>query len=488
MMAKHWSILQLPGNEGWCCAEQTGRQKSFSQFSEIFEQQDFPYACKGHIQLCFYPEDLYLMTEQFPDLKPELLSLQINKRFNDLGLAIDGGAYVHRRRRSALNSETNCVFVRQDFLDELYEQIRVWQGVKSLRLVPVAAAIAGLLQKITEKAIIVLLLGRQTSQVLVVKDGSPLYSQALTQAGDGIVDESLVLHALDFARMSVRKSHDVDEFFVTRFGPFRNNLDLTELGVTEWTPDFSQVCGAASPEDVFRFPGIYGAAFADSSYDFLPGGYALSWKMQRASKVITAATAILGCILFGGWLSLQPELKQLKLQYLSLSSSLAGDQRRIAAAIPESAVLDNFDRLVNIRARSAQDVRLDILARKISLALPAQVRVTSLNVSRIKQAEGEESALQPPPDVSDAANGLPLDIVVDEALSVPERLQRQNAEVTLAAVSTGTHDEITSRFENAIAGINRLFDVQDLNWTYRESDQTGILRCQFLPLVADGLP
>jgi hypothetical protein len=370
-------------------------------FSPMIEHSDLPYGCRGNISLCFVPQEYYLYTDQFPKLKPELLALQVDKRFKDQGLTMESEGFVHRTREIDGNTGTmNSLFIRQQTLEDLYRLILPWKGVKQLRLVPLAAAIAGLIQRLTERAVIVLFLGKETSQVLVVQNGAPLYSQALSQVSEGRVEESLIAHAIDFAKHSVRRQHSIDISQVVRLGPCRGNLNLDELHIEEWQPDFRPVCRSQSPEEALLYPGVYGAAFADSAYDFLPKEFASSWKIQRFSKMTTSIAALLAVGLFGSLVYLQPMVSQLQTQYQTLLAELAEGQKKINQRMPESGALDNFDRLVNIRSGMDKDYRLDILIRQISVSLPAQVHITSLEVKRIaRDANGEQAdAALPPPD------------------------------------------------------------------------------------------
>ncbi len=483
-MAKQWAIMKVPGDQDWRCVQLTGKKNGRNSYGEVREQQVIPYECRGKVYLCFWPQEFHLLTEPFPVMKPELLSLQINKRFNDLGLSIEGGIFEHRAVVfDAARSEQSCLFVRKEELDELHDLIRPWPGIRDLRLVPLAAAIAGLFAKVTSEAVITLFLGKKSSQVLVVKNGCPLYYQILTQAGDGVVEESLVAHAIDFARMSVRKQHEIDEFHIVKLGPFRKNLDLDELGIREWKPDLSPICSPDRDEDVLNFPGIFGAPFAVAGYDFLPKMYRTSWKIQSVSQGLAVCSGVVGALLLGGWLYLQPQVSALKSNYNQLLADIAGDQQHLRAEMPSDVVLDNFSRLLKIRNLANQELRLDHLARMISLALPAHVSVIQLEIRRKSDEDDGTQGVPVPGDDPALLDGSAPMPQTDTPQSVPEKLQASPLELNCVAVSTGSHDEVIDRFEQAINGMNRFFDIQDMNWTYREEEQTGQLRFAFKPLM-----
>ena len=139
------------------------------------------------------------------------------------------------------------------------------------------------MQTVTNEAVLVFLLGNSESQVLVVQGGIPLYNQSLSLAKPGVIDEALVPHAIDFARTMVRKDHNIENFHITTLGQARAGIDLQNLGIEEWEPDFSQVFNLESPEDVLLYPQLFGAGYVDKSYDFLPKEYANSWRLQSFS-------------------------------------------------------------------------------------------------------------------------------------------------------------------------------------------------------------
>ncbi len=477
-----WCIEQIPGEKSWRGIQVRGDKGGVRSFSKITESNNIRTLCKGHIQLCFNPQEYYLYNDDFPQLKSDILDMQINKRFSDRGQTMDAGNFVHQARKIPdRDGWLNCLFLPQTELKELCAFVRPWKKIRSLRIVPGAAAVAALLQRITDEAVLVFLLSIKESQVLVVRGGVPLYSQSLTQSEPGRVDEVLIPHAVDFARVSVKKDHNIESFYITCMGQSRESINLQNLGIEEWKADFGQVFDPQSQKNALLYPQLYGAGYVDDEYDFLPKEYSTSWRLQLLSSRTSIFAALAGIALLAGWLYLQPLLREQHTLYQTLSTAITQEQEALSSRIPETATLDNFDRLEKIRSSAFQDFRLDTLAKQLSLALPENVHITSLKVRR-QAAVGNSEEGQAPDTLNTNTPGAPPEPgMTDDSLSTPERLQAQDVAISATCITSGSHSEVTSRFENVMIALNSFFKVRDMTWNYREADRAGILNCELIP-------
>lgn len=477
-----WCIEKIPGGKSWRYLRMNDGKNGVRSFSQVAETEDIRTKCAGHIHLCFTPLEYYLFNDEFPRSQPELLAMQISKRFSDRGLTMDAGNFVHRAGEIAGKAGWyNCLFAPHAELTELYSFIQPWKKIHSCRIVPGAAAVAGLIKTVTEEAVLVFLLGNSESQVLVVQSGIPLYNQSLTLLRPGVIDEALIPHAIDFARVLVKKDYNIDNFHITCLGQARDSVDLKNLGIQEWTPDFSQVLKLESQAEVLLYPQLFGAGFVDSRYDFLPKEYTNSWRLQSFSLRTSILAAVAGVALLGGWLYLQPLLKDQRLLYQALSSSITLDQQALSNRLPETATLETFERLKTIRTLAREDFHLDDLAEKLSLALPENVHITSLKVQR-KAIVGDSAA----PTAPDAENGntpgaAPEAGSTNNALAIPELIQSHNVVISVNCTTNGDYGEVTSRFEHVIIALNGFFKVTNMAWTYTETDKTGQLNCELAP-------
>ena len=482
-MRQQWCIEKIPGTRSWRYLRIGGSQNGRRSFAQVAETDDIHGTCRGHLHLSFSPREYYLYNDEFPPVKKELLELQINKRFSDRGLTMDVGNFVHRAAPiDGKPGWLNCLFAPQAELTELSTFLQPWPKIHSCRIVPGAAAIAALIETLTDEAVLVFFLGELDSQVLVVKGGTPLYNQSLSQSRPGVIDEALIPHAIDFARTIIKKDYGIDSCHILSMGEKRAGINLKNLDIKEWQPDFSQVLQLESAAEVLVYPQLFGAAYVDKSYDFLPPQFATSWRLQSFSRRTSMFAAAAGIALACGWLYLQPQISEQRAHYLALSTAVAGQQEQLNRRIPATATLATFERLQTIRHRAAEDFHLDSLAEKLALALPDTVHITNLQVKR--QAADSNSADGPPPpetgNVTDPA-ALGEGDSADTALSVPERLQSQGAVITLRCTTNGSHGEVRARFENVIIALNHVFTVATMTWSYTEADQTGQLNGELLP-------
>lgn len=459
----------------------TPGSKGGALFSPLEELQNLPKDLGGVVHFCFTPEDFHLFTDSFPKLKPELLALQVKKRFTDLGVTMDSSGFIHKSTElPGKNNVVSSIFIHDTDLNTNLPEISSLRGIRNCRLFPAAVSIAGLIKQVTKEAVLLFLLGEQFSHVLVVKNGVPLYNQSLAQTGPGQVEEALIPNAVDFARVTVRKDHDIEEMKITCLGKRRDSIQLGNLGIEEWQPDFSGVVAGEGSEDVLRYPHLFGAYFADPVYNFIPKDFSQIWQVQNVSRIAAIIAGTAAAALLAGWLYLQPMLENQKAEYKTMSSEIARQRGQISKRMPQTTMLNNFERLVDIRTGAKNDFRLDTLAENLSNALPAMVRVTELIIQRQTIQENDNFALPPgteagyDPALPDAAPGSGI-------LSLPENLQKKPFTIALTCTSKGTYTEVTTRFEKSAVALSDVFGVENLTWNYREESSTGTLTCTLFP-------
>lgn len=476
--AKQWCIHERPEG-GYISTQVLGHTKNAVSFSAIKELQTLDEKYKGAVHYTFTPEEYHLYTDTFPRLKPELLALQVKKRFTDLGVAMDTRAMLHKSRE--LGGKTgviSSIFVNETDLGQNLAQISTMKGLRKCRLIPAVASIAGLLKEVTEKAVLIFLIGRRFSHVLVVKNGIPIYNQSLAQTGPGQVEEALIPNAVDFARVTLKKDHGIDDFNVCCLGPGRDTVHLKNLDIEEWHPDFSAAITTPQPEDILRYPHLFGAYFADPAYNFIPKEFVSTWRIHGASRITAIGAAIASLILLAGWFYYQPILKEQRITYQSISTELDEQREHIAGRMPQATILNNFERLVNIRTTSEKDVRLDTLAKNLSDALPPKVHITELKIQR--QTMEEDGSIDMPPEAALAPGALDTAGTAQE-LSLPEKIQARPITLTLTCNSEGSYTEVTTRFEKTASALNKVFGVENLTWSYREADRSGAIHCTLFP-------
>ncbi len=475
--SQQWCIQQIPGG-GYRLCRIFRPKKGAVIFGEVLETNSIKKCCRGNLFFSFIPEEYHLFTDKFPELKPELLDLQIKKRFTDTGLAMDPANLIHTTRKIPERAGYyNSIFLPAADLHRHLDQLARATGITRCRLVPEAAAISSLIKTITNEAVLVFFTGTHASQILMVKNGILLYNQSLALTGSGEVEQTLIPNAIDFARVNVRNEHNIDQFRILVLGPGRDSIQLDSLGLEQWQPDFSGTIQTTQPDDVYRYPQLFGAFFAVPDYSFLPEYFARIWTLQNISKNITFCAVAGALLMFGGWRYLQPGIALQETEYVSTLADLERQQQRITNKIPPQEDLGNIERLFTIKTHAARDFRLDQLAAMLAGALPSRVFITSLTMKR--QAGGAEgttmaAGMATPPNYppGEAAPG---------ALSLPETLQSQPFTISLHCSSDGTYTDVTTRFKKAAKALSSLFIVADYAWDYQEQENTGTMHCELSP-------
>lgn len=475
--SKQWCIQQRPEG-GYFITQVLSATKNAISFAPIIESETLEKGYSGAIHYTFTPEDYHLYTDTFPKLKPELLSLQVKKRFTDLGIAMDAAGLVHKSKElPGKPGVISSLFIHQEDLTKNLPQISSMTGIRKCKLIPAAASIAGLIRTITDKAVLIFLIGVRFSHVLVVKNGVPIYNQSLAQTGPGQVEEALIPNAVDFARVTLKKDHDIEDFNVLCLGLGRDTINLDTLGIEEWTPDFSKAVVTSQPEDILRYPHLFGAYFADAAYSFIPKDFEKSWLIQSTSRIVAIGACIAAVVLLAGWLYLQPIVKDQRNQYQNMSAELGRQREDIQDRMPQTTMLNNFERLVNIRTKAKADFRLDTLAQQLSQALPEKVRITEFKIQRLEIKE-ENNLSMLPQTGPDPNTTMPTP---SEELSIPEKTQARAFNISLTCRSVGNYTEVTTRFEKTATALNESFGVENLTWSYREADRSGKLQCNLFP-------
>lgn len=78
--------------------------------------------------------------------------------------------------------------------------------------------------------------------------------------------------------------------------------------------------------------------------------------------------------------------------------------------------------------------------------------------------------------------------VAESAASIPERLQNQEVVIGTTCVTSGSYDEVTSRFEHVMVALNSVFNVEEMTWSYDETSNSGRLNCDLARKNAGGQP
>lgn len=437
-------------------------------FGKPRETEDVNSNCSGQLNMVFLPESYYLFSTVMPEMKAELLEMQLNKRFHDFAMTMDSSTFINRWRRNPANpDQLDCIFVPRSDVQEYLPFFRQWTRLTGAQLIPAPVAIAALIQAMTTSAVMVLLLQHENSQVIVVNDGVPIYNQMLAQIEPGVIDGALLPNAIDFARTATRNDHNIKEMKIISMGEARDNIDLATLGITEWQPDFKTLSPNGADQidrDAFlRCPQLYGAPLAGKEWSFISPDFNVSWKLQDLSRRFTTLAALVAVVatLAGCWFSLQ--LSKEKAAWQKESSQLEQHRQDLQKMQSDTESLDNFATVANIRTRYLKDFRLDFFLQQLSTSIPEGVLITALEVSRFTRPEEEAQDSK------------------ESAVSPAATLLQRDISVKLTCSSSGSYTAVTRHFEKTMAVLSRLFVTSDEMWNYTEQTASGTLKCTLWP-------
>ncbi len=441
--------------------------------------------CPGNVNLLFSPHEYYLVSLQLPKMKPELLALQITRKFANLALTMEADTFAHRFRRNPKNpEELECIFVPKAEVQEYMPLLARWKGVRSARLIPVPLAVAAVIDRLTTEAVMVLLIEKSYAQVIVVHRGAPIYNQMLAQVEPGVVEDALLPNAIDFARTTVRNDHQINDLHIITMGSARSGIDLSPMAITEWQPDLSPLAGGQrrkrrkggggiTLDTLLDTPQLYGAPLVRDEWSFVDQEFNLSWKLQALSRRITAVAAVVAVVaaLLGGWFHLRAE--EAAETWQAARTRLAAKRSLLAELQADTESLDNFGAVAAIRSSADNDFRLDDLLYRLSVSLPEGVLITGLEVSRAQAAE--------PAGGSDTSDDSETIGEPDEEVVSPAALFSRTVAIELTCSATGDRRSVTRRFEQALVLLSRLFVVSNGRWSYDEATAGGILSCSLRP-------
>ncbi|MEE4242096.1 MAG: hypothetical protein V2I36_11575 [Desulfopila sp.] len=229
----------------------------------------------GTISLTIDSSKASVLIEEFPDVKDDVLQLQIENKINQLALfnveenISTAYSVINERRQKRLLS----IIAQPEYLTtEGIQTVSVSGRVQLENCVSTVAATACLLQQLGPDPFIVLLITRLSALLIGVRDGVPLFLQSIPLSGPAEVDSGVASHAIGFGRQTLQRDFEIDSCRLVCLGEGRDSFDFEALDEENWIPDWSHFLSAEG-NDIVLYPGLFGALFVGSRFSFLPVGY-----------------------------------------------------------------------------------------------------------------------------------------------------------------------------------------------------------------------
>ena len=477
MNKPHW-ILQRTPNERLLGASVKRRGKVYrcSAVKEIADSDKL----KGKACFCVDSNKTVVEITDLPLLKKmDVLQLQIKNKIELLAIFdVDEAIAVSHRviRKQSQQQSLSIVAIPEELVAAGIHHLTESHNIELINCVSMAAAVAGLLQKLSSEAFIVLLLTRDKAYVLGVHDGTALFIQGIPLSSSGEIETEATTHAINFGRQNLAHKFSTDTSRFLCLGETRKKVNYEDLGEDIWTPDWSH-CLKADGDDILHYPALFGSLFTDTKYSYLPEEYTRALHLQQLSRILVLGAG-LGAMIFSGlyYQNIQ-KLDPLQLQLQKEKRQLSNAIYSLKKKLPDSNNVTQVKAYLDIEKKAAKQPYVSQFLQQIASVLPKNVTLLHMEVTRQSATDNNREAviaIPIPGQSPDMAPGLPEQASKAKA----EILLNQRLIVHFNCISQGDYGRVKARFEEAVKGFSSLFSLSAVTWGYEEQSTTGHLDCE----------
>ncbi len=472
-MAKtHWLIKQR-GN-GQLFALKASRRGKLFHCTPV-KEMDNPDNLSGKVDMALESDKTIVLIDDFALTSGNILELQIHKKIDQLALfGVDEKVITahHSLGKRRHLQRLSVIAIPEELTVARIEKV-IAGGSRKLRIcVADVAAIAALLQQIGSEPFIVLCINEDRAFTAGVQNGKVLFLQSVPLNEPAFVESGVAAHAIGFARQSMARDFDFDNCQLVCLGVGRDNFDFAGLNEHNWTPDWSH-CLKADGNDIMLYSELFGLLFiTPDSYSFLPPAYRVASHLQSTASLLAlgaaAGSLILGSLAYFQYQENQPLLSQLAKERNELSCA-AGDIRRL---IPDEETFRQVETFINIRRQVDNEPSAGRLLADIARVLPANVHIVELEIIRDAAGGGQErmamDMMGQGMDGHHAASGQG-----GQERHPGEQLLNRQLVINLIFTSQGEFSNVRARFNRTVTGLSSIFILQDVDWRYDETTETG---------------
>jgi hypothetical protein len=476
-------VAERKGDGAWLrlAVLRDGRRPVFGRIEEI--SGDAPVKT-GDLSLVVHSRQTYILHEAFPNVKHDLLILQINDRLRQSGLWAAGpGGLAHCIRPVAGHDGQRLYSILSLPKDDLgpFLSLGLRKGVRLRAATSAVAAISAFLKVITHEPVLAACFLDEGLELIAAQNGLPVYLQFVPPGPEGRFDGAMIANTFDIVLQTVRRVHEIEIKRIVILGP---NSHLCPEAIGEyslWTPDWGAFFKTDEPSLIPLYPALFGAYFIDSAFDFVPASWHLSWRIQVASQWMATAAAVGGIIFFTAGLYVDETINAgLQSEMAALKGAVIQERDALQKVLPQGSERDSLQMFVDLMARYERQPRLDTMMLALTQALPEGVSISELKIER-GQAQGNgaqpQAAQQAPVQMqtqggaSQEANGSGVQGLLDRPL-----------EIKLVLFASGDYGQCRDRFNGAAKAIQcgGMFTIQDIRWEYDEKAGQGRFSCLLL--------
>ncbi len=441
---------------------------------------DTPKELSGTLSLAVSSSKTSILVENFPILKANILQLQIENRIDQLAL-FDVGESVSTSHYSLEEQQQRQLLsiIAQPRVLTLNAIKEATSGGKiDLKTcVPAIAAIAALMEQISQEPYVVLFVDRLSAFVIGVRDGIPLFLQSIPLSGPAEVEAGVASHAIGFARQTLHRDFNIERCKLVCLGEGRNNFNFEELEEENWIPDWSH-CLVANEDEIVLYPGLFGALFTKADFSYLPTEYGVAGRLKKSAAIISVflicGTALLGILT-------RQNIRDndlLKNRVVQEEAALVREVGKIQNILPDPNQVRRIKTYLNIANQVAEEEEAAAILQTLAEILPANVNVHTLTIEREKATitDGMDVTAPIPPPGSE-----PMDEEqTAQTGAAAEQLLKMPLRITILCNSNGQYSRVKSRFDMTVARLAARFTLKDVEWKYLEDKAQGTFRCNLM--------
>lgn len=420
-------------------------------------------------------------TEEFPSqLAGDVLYLSVKERLQANGLWVpeqEMEMRLHSVQEKGQNRLYNISLVSsfdiQDILDTHYLQTISIEGILNL-----AHAISGLVSTLLNEPAMVLYCGPNLLQLMATGDKMVYSMQFFPYEAEDTLPVFMLNQAMEILKINVKRLYGLDIKHLLALGPrydicpsILNNSELLQ-------PDWQQILTAPSNEDVTRFPGLYGAYFADNSFDLLPKAWRYAMLLQKLGMAATITAGVLAVGLGGYGAYLYKLNENQTMEYQRLFNSISVRQAAVAANLPPETTQKELETWLELRRAATERPRLDTILAYLAESLEPEVSVTTLDISTQPQASGQDPTHIPetaPEQTGDTGQST-------------QTLPTGPFHIYIVMESKGAFEETRLRINRSLSNMCSYFQLNEPDWKYDETQQRCTVTCNMTPKALKTIP
>lgn len=438
----------------------------------------------GVLCLVVHSRQTYILYEAFPNVKHDLLILQINDRLRNSGLWSEGpGGLAHCIRPVSGHDGRSIYSILSLPRDDLEPFLALGlRKALSLRAATSAvAAISAFLGVITHEPVLAACFLDEGLELIAAQHGIPVYLQLVPPGPEGQFDGDMIAKTFDIVFQTVRRVHEIEIKKIVILGPNRHLCPETIGEYNIWTPDWDAFFKTDEPSLIPLYPTLFGAYFIDSAFDFVPASWRFSWRIQTASQWMAAAAAVGGIVFFASGLYVDKTINAgIQSEMAARKGAVIQERDALQKILPQGQERDTLQKFVDLMARYERQPRLDAMVLALTQALPEGVSISELKIER-GQAQGngaQPQAAQPAPAQMHNQGGVSTEASGTDAQGLLDR----PLEIKLDLSVSGDYGRCRDRFNEATKAIqcSGMFKIQGIHWEYDEKAGQGRFSCLLL--------